>query len=94
VNITRDGVDPPHDYLVGAFQHEDGRRAVLLNNYRFAFTAWPTVTFDAPAEQVLEVDRWTGEERPVIDDSPGMDGLQLSLLDGGGRLFLLPPAAE
>lgn len=94
VNITRDGVDPPHDYLVGAFQHEDGRRAVLLNNYRFAFTAWPTVTFDVPTEQVLEVDPWTGAERPVIDDSPGMDGLQLSLLDGGGRLFLLPAAAE
>ena len=66
---------------------------MLLNNYRFAYTAWPTVEFDVPSDQAIEVDPWTGEERPVIDDSPGMDGLQISLLDGGGRLFLLPPAS-
>jgi hypothetical protein len=27
---------------------------------------------------------------PVIDDSPDMDGLQVSLGAGDGRLFLLP----
>ena len=37
----------PGDYLVGVFQHEDGRTAVLLNNYDFAYSSWPTVTFDA-----------------------------------------------
>nr|HPK00738.1 hypothetical protein [Candidatus Hydrogenedentota bacterium] len=63
---------------------------VLLNNYRFAYTAWPTVAFDVPAEQVMEVDKRTGEVAPVIDDSPDMEGLQVSLGAGDGRLFLLP----
>lgn len=90
VNITRADHDPPHDYLVGVLRHADGRRAVLLNNYRFAYTAWPTVAFDVPAEQVLEVDKRTGDIAPVIDDSPEMEGLQVSLGAGDGRLFLLP----
>ncbi|MCF6287433.1 MAG: hypothetical protein L3K26_19965, partial [Candidatus Hydrogenedentes bacterium] len=64
INIARGKVDPPMDYLVGAFTHEDGRRAVLLNNYRFAYTAWPTVTFDAPSKSVLEGDQRTGDSRP------------------------------
>ena len=78
------------DYLLGIFRHTDGRRAVLLNNYRCAYTAWPTVTFDVPLEQVEEVDQQTGREVPVRDDSPDMPGLQLSLDAGDGRLFLLP----
>jgi len=90
VNITRADHDPPHDYLIGVFRHADGRRAVLLNNYRFAYTAWPTVTFDVPADQVIEVDKRTGEMAPVIDDSPEMEGLQISLGAGDGRLFVLP----
>jgi len=63
---------------------------VLLNNYDFAYTSWPTVEFVAPLEQVTEVDRVTGEERAVIDDSPDTDGLQVSLDAGEGRLFLMP----
>ena len=78
------------DYLVGFFQHADGRRAVLLNNYSFAYTAWPTVDFAAPVEQVREVCQQTGKEIPLVDDSPAMEGLQLSLDSGEGRLFLLP----
>jgi hypothetical protein len=89
-DIVRQDVDPANDYLVGAFTHEDGRRAVMLNNYRYAISAWPTVVFDVPDDQVMEIDKWTGKEVPAIDDSPGMDGLQLSLEDGEGRLFLLP----
>lgn len=89
-NLTRAPEDPKGDYLVGAFKHADGRRAVLLNNYHFAYTAWPTVTFDAPAESVIEVDKETGEQHPVIDDSPLMEGIQISLGAGDGRLFLLP----
>ena len=89
-NLARAKEDPKGDYLVGAFKHADGRRAVLLNNYHFAYTAWPTVTFDAPLESVIEVDKYTGEQHPVIDDSPLMDGLQVSLGAGDGRLFLLP----
>jgi len=82
----------PGDYLVGVFRHADGRRAVLLNNYSFAYTSWPTVEFDADPAQVTEVDQSTGQETPVVDDSPAMGGLQLSLDAGWGRLFLLPAA--
>ncbi len=90
LNLERDKVDPTQDYLVGNFVHEDGRRGVLLQNYRFAYTAWPTVLFDAPLHEVLEVDPKTGKEVPVLDDSPIMDGLQVSLGAGDARLFLLP----
>lgn len=88
-DILRADVDPPNDYLVGVFDHSDGRRAVLLNNYRFAYTAWPTIEFDGPIENVREIDPETGEEIPVIDDSPDMLGIQISLDAGEGRLFLL-----
>lgn len=79
------------DYLVGVFRHADGRRAVLLNNYSFAYTAWPTVAFDVPLDPVREVCRETGEEIAIVDDSPAIEGLQISLDSGEGRLFLLPP---
>ena len=92
--ITRAKVDPDHDYLIGTFQHADGRRAVLLNNYRFAYTAWPTVEFDVPPEQVQEIDQQTGKVIPAYDDSPAMPGLQFSLDAGQGRLFLLPSRTE
>jgi len=78
------------DYLVGVFKHYDGRRAVLLNNYDHNYTSWPTVEFDVPDDQVIEVDQSSGKERPVRDDSPDMPGLQTSLDAGEGRLFLLP----
>ena len=77
------------DYLIGLFKHTDGRLAVLLNNYSFAYTAWPTVEFRVPIEQIREVCKKTGKEIPVVDDSPSMKGLQLSLDAGEGRLFLL-----
>ena len=80
----------PGNYLIGIFKHSDGRRAVLLNNYEFAYSAWPTVTFDCDPAQVLEVRPEDGKEKPVEDDSPDMAGLQISLDAGLGRLFLLP----
>jgi hypothetical protein len=91
LDLKRAKEDPPQEYLVGVFTHTDGRRAVLLNNYRFAYTAWPTVLFDRPTREIMEVDPHSGKERPVVDDSPNMDGLQISLGAGRGRLFLLPP---
>ena len=78
------------DYLVGSFRLPDGRRAVLLNNYEFAYSSWPTITFDAPPESVQEVDPKTGKIAGVVDDSPDLPGLQVSLDAGEGRLFLLP----
>ena len=78
------------DYMVGVFKHYDGRRAVLLNNYDYNYTTWPTVEFDVPDKDVVEVDAMDGKEKPVRDNSPDMPGLQLSLDSGEGRLFLLP----
>lgn len=77
------------DYLVGEFRHADGRRAVMLTNYHFAYSAWPTVAFDADSNGVVEVSGTTGKEISVADDSPAMPGLQISLDAGEGRLFLL-----
>lgn len=90
-SISHEKSDPPQDYLIGAFGHKDGRRAVMIQNYRFAYTAWPTVEFDADPVKVTEVDKATGKEGPARDDSPDMPGLQISLDAGEGRLFLLPP---
>ena len=92
-DLRRADVDPPPDYLVGSFVHRDGRRAVLLNNYRFSYTAWPTVEFDVPLSQVFEVSQQSGKEVLARDDSPGMPGFQVSLDAGQGRLFLLPDRA-
>ena len=89
-NLKRAAMDPLPDYLIGTFKHTDGRRAVMLNNHRFAYTAWPAVEFHVPPEQVREVDQKTGREVPIYDDSPNMEGLQVSLDAGAGRLFLLP----
>ncbi|MFM8360306.1 MAG: hypothetical protein ACKOET_17295 [Verrucomicrobiota bacterium] len=82
--------DPPGEFLVGHFRHADGRRAVLLVNHSHAYTAWPTVEFDAPAEGVREVNRQDGQERPALDSSPELAGFQVSLGAGDARLFLLP----
>ena len=89
-DIKRDNVDPPHDYLIGTFRHKSGRRAVMLMNNRFAYSAWPTVAFDVrPGQRVVEIDPESGREIPLRDASPAMDGVQLPLLDGGARLFLI-----
>jgi hypothetical protein len=78
------------DYLIGAFRHANGRQAILLNNYSFAYTAWPTLAFNVPAERVRELCKETGKEIPIIDNSPAMEGLQISLDSGDGRLFIFP----
>lgn len=82
--------DPPANYLVGTFHHADGRRAVVLMNDSYSQTGWLTVEFDADPGHVLEVSKTTGEALPVVDDSPELKGLQVSLGAGDARLFLLP----
>lgn len=77
------------DYLIGFFRHADGRLAILVNNYSFAYTAWPTIEFNVPADQIKEICKDTGQEIEIIDDSPALNGLQISLDSGDGRLFLL-----
>jgi hypothetical protein len=82
--------DPPLDIQIGLFLHSDQRKAVFIQNYHYAFTAWPTVEFTVPIDRVREVDKQTGKERPAVDDSPDLPGFQVSLDAGEGRLFLIP----
>jgi len=89
-NLQRVGADPHSEFIVGTFQHADGRRAVLVMNHSYSYTAWSTAEFDAAPEALWEVDKATGREVPVMDDSPELTGLQLSFGAGDGRLFLLP----
>jgi hypothetical protein len=90
-NITRVSGDSPGEFVIGFFTHTDGRRAILILNHYYSFTAWPTLEFASsnPAE-IVEVSKSTGEIAPVIDDSPELKGLQLSFGAGDARLFLLP----
>ena len=91
-NITRVAGDPPGEFVIGFFTHTDGRRAVLIVNHDYSFTAWPTLEFaSANPGDVLEVSKITGDLLPVVDDSPELKGLQLSFGAGDARLFLLPP---
>ena len=90
-NILHTPEDPPTDYVIGTFELADGRAGVLLNNYRPEYTAWPTIEFNAPWNRVAEVCKRTGQEVPVLDDSPDMAGLQVSLDEGEGRFFLITP---
>jgi len=91
-SLARTGGDPFNEFIVGTFTHRDGRRAVLILNHNYSFTAWPTVTFDADDKDVLEVNKSTGAAAAAVDDSPELPGFQLSLGPGDARLFLLPPA--
>lgn len=88
--LSKADYDPAHNLLIGEFTHKDGRRAVMIQNYHFAYTAWPTIEFDTNLSSVREISKIDGQEEAVIDDSPDMDGLQLSFDAGAGRLFLLP----
>lgn len=82
--------DPVGEFVIGTLRHADGRRAVLIVNHNYSYTAWPTVEFDADPKQVSEVSKTTGEAAPVVDDSPELKGFQLSFGPGDARLFLLP----
>ncbi|MEI8045161.1 MAG: hypothetical protein WCL11_27360 [Verrucomicrobiota bacterium] len=90
--MVRVGGDPSGEFIIGAFRHADGRRAVMIVNHNYSYTAWPTIEFDAAPGEVMEVSKTTGQALPVVDDSPELKGLQLSFGPGDGRLFLLPPA--
>ena len=86
----------PNNFLVGQFtRRSDGATVVLLNNWEYSFTAWPTVTFAVAsvAASVREVDPGSGAEVPVLDDSPRTPGLQLRVGAGNGRLFVVAPGS-
>ena len=90
--LTRVPGDPAGEFIIGAFRHTDGRRAVVIVNHNYSYTAWPTVEFDVPPSEVSEVSKTTGNITPAVDDSPELKGFQISLGAGDARLFLLPPS--
>ena len=47
-----------------------------------------------PGSHFLEVSPETGGTAPIVDDSPDMEGLQISLDAGEGRLFILGEPAD
>src|SRR5205814_983668 len=67
-NLSRVGGDPAGEFVIGNFKHADGRRAVLILNHNYSFTAWPTVEFDADPSQVMEVSKSDGKIAAAIDD--------------------------
>ena len=92
------------EFVVGEFQHSDGRLAVMVQNFGHTLSAMPTMLFPnatvnstaEPGKAVLYevVQRGTvdGQEVPVEDELPTVPGLQISLDASEARLFLLGPA--
>lgn len=92
------------EFIVGQFQHSDGRQAVMVQNFDHTLSAMPTLFFpNATANSTAEpgkavlyevVQRRTtdGREVPVTDELPTVPGLQISLDASEARLFLLGPA--
>ena len=78
--------------LIGQFRLADGRTAVLLHNHNPEWTLWPSIEFDAQynQSQVVELDAIAGGEKPLLDDSPVMAGLQLNFQAGMARLLIMP----
>lgn len=78
--------------LIGQFSLDDGRTALLLQNQNFDFNIWPTIGFvdSVKLTDVLEVDPVTGAETALLDDSPLMQGWQISIQAGYARLLIVP----
>jgi hypothetical protein len=78
--------------LLGQFELPDGRTAVLIANHNFDWTLWPTLVaaphynFSAAMEVRGDGD---GGETPLLDDSPMMEGMQMSLQPGMARLIVM-----
>ena len=73
------------DFLIGVFNHADGRTAVLINNYSDSDAANPTVRFKDGRKKIVEIDHKTGDEVIV----PNHGGMQLRIEAGDGCLFLI-----
>eukprot|EP01043_Picozoa_sp_COSAG02_P047805 COSAG02_NODE_4622_length_5153_cov_9.543926_2_plen_531_part_00 len=92
VRSSFDNDHPGEGMLIGQFELEDGRTALLLHNHNPDFTIWPTLEFSNaidPQRDVFEVDPISGIEAPLLDDSPLMEGTQLSFEAGMARFLVL-----
>ena len=76
-------------FLAGQFRLPDNRTALLLQNQDWADSLWASVSWSVPLERVVEVDPSSGEELALMDDSPALVGLQLGVVAGGARLFIV-----
>jgi hypothetical protein len=81
-------------FLLGKFELEDGRMAIMVHNQDPARTQWATVTF-APelnvpknASSVLEVDNQHATLAPLVDGSSLYPGLQIGLKPGVARFLV------
>ena len=82
--------------LIGQFTLDDGRTALLLHNQNPDFNIWPTIGFvdSVKLADVLEVDPVTGAETALLDDSPLMEGWQISIQAGYARFLIVPTKSE
>ncbi len=79
----------PLDLQIGTFTNTDGSAAAIIHNYSYTHTAWITIEFNSDHAKVVELDKTTGKEVPLYDESPAMPGLQISFDSGDARLFLI-----
>ncbi len=63
--------------LRGALRHGRWPARRYADELQIVAHPLPTVEFDAPVEQIRRLTS-AGKEIPVLDDRPGMPGLQLS----------------
>ena len=61
----------------------------MLQNQDWADSLWASVSWSVPLGRVVEVDPSSGEELALMDDSPALVGLQLGVVAGGARLFIV-----
>ncbi len=82
--------DANDEWLVGVFERDGGGPALLLMNYRDQGNdAVVTLTPGAPGAKLLEVSKSTGNAEALADGDPALDGIQLTLAPGDGRLILV-----
>lgn len=78
------------DFLIAAFDREEGGLAVLVMNYHDSGPgATATMAFPVPSEKVMEVSKETGKAEYVVDEKKDLDGLQFTFAPGDGRLFVI-----
>jgi hypothetical protein len=88
-SVGGSGAGPLWSVLIGAFstRPEASASAFVLQNQDSVLPAIVTVAF-ANGSAPFEIDAETGARIPLSDDSPMMEGWQLSLAEGDARLIV------
>jgi hypothetical protein len=84
-------------YYHNNHRHYNGDRVLFQVEFIYYLGHFPQIISPAASGEasgnwhllVREVCKDTGREIPMVDDSPAMDGLQISLDSGEGRLFVI-----